>query len=177
MTTFEFTIIATGLDPEADDFESRFYDGACDDASVSFQKGHVLLDFAREADTLEQAIASAVADAQDAGVIVERVEPDPLVSLADIASRAEMTRSAMTNYVKGHRRDGFPPPRLRVTTSSPLWDWADVAIWLYRRDRVAEDVARRAVVVSAANDALDCSTGDFSSNLHQRIEAREPEVA
>jgi len=175
VTTFEFTIIATGLDPEAEDFESRFYDGACDDASVSFQKGHVLLDFAREAETLEEAIASAVSDARQAGAIVERVEPDPLVSLADIASRAEMTRGAMTNYVKGLRQDGFPPPRMRITKSSPLWDWADVAIWLYQRERVDKDVARSAVVVSAANDALECG-GDFSANLHERIEAREAEL-
>jgi hypothetical protein len=173
---FEFTIIATGLDPEAEDFESRFYDGDCHDASVSFQKGHILLDFAREADTLELAISSAVSDAQKAGATVKRVEPDPLVSLSDIASRAEMTRAAMTNYVKGHRQDGFPPPRLRVTTSSPLWDWADVAIWLYRRDRLDLETARNAVIVSAANDVLECA-GDFSSALHRRIEAREPELA
>ena len=176
MTTFEFTIIATGLDPAAEDFESRFYDGACHDASVSFQKGHILLDFAREAETLEQAVASAVLDAQEAGAIVERVEPDPLVSLADIASRAEMTRSAMTNYVKGHRQEGFPPPRLRVTTSSPLWDWADVAIWLYQRDRLKKDAAMNAVIFSAANDALGCG-GDFSANLHERVEAREADLA
>lgn len=176
MTTFEFTIIATGLDPEAEDFESRFYDGACNDASVSFQKGHILVDFARDADTLEQAISSAVLDAQQAGATVERVEPDPLVNLADIASRADMSRGAMTNYVKGHRQDGFPPPRLRVTTNSPMWDWADVAIWLYQKERVGRDVALNAVIVSAANDALECG-GDFAASLHARVEAREAELA
>lgn len=175
MTAFEFTIIATGLDPAADDFESRFYDGACNDASVSFQKGHILLDFARDADTLEGAISSAVSDAQAAGAVVERVEPDPLVSLADIASRAEMTRSAMTNYVKGLRQDGFPPAKARITTSSPLWDWADVAIWLYAHKRLGKEAARGAVIVSAANDVLECG-GDFPSLLHEKVQAREAEL-
>ena len=176
MTTFEFTIIATGLDPEANNFESRFYDGACNDASVSFQKGHILLDFARDADSLEQAISTAVLDAQEAGATVERIEPDPLVSLADIASRADMSRGAMTNYVQGLRQVGFPPPRLRVTTKSPMWDWADVAIWLYQKERVAREVALHAVIVSAANGALECG-GDFAVDLHARVEARKAELA
>ena len=176
MEMFEFTIIATGLDPEADDFESRFYDGNCDDASVSFQKGHILLDFAREANSLEEAIETAVADAKEAGATVERVEPDPLVSLSDIASRADMTRSAMTNYVKGHRQEGFPPPRLRVTSQSPLWDWSEVAIWLYRRNRLDKAIAREAVVVSAANDALDCGD-EFSTAFHGNLGERESELA
>lgn len=176
METFEFTIIATGLDPEADDFESRFYDGNCDDASVSFQKGHILLDFARDAETLEHAIASAVADARAAGATVERVEPDPLVSMADMASRSDMTRSAMTNYVKGHRQEGFPPPRYRVTTASPLWDWADVAIWLHGHKRLDRQAALNAIVVSAANDVLECDGANFSAALHARVEAREPEL-
>lgn len=81
METFEFTIIATGLDPQADDYETRFYDSGCDDALVSFQKGHTLVDFAREAECLEDAISSAVEHVRKAGAKVERVEPDPLVSL------------------------------------------------------------------------------------------------
>lgn len=60
MERFEFSIIASGLDPNADDFEARFYEGGCDDATVSFQKGHIIIDFAREAASIEEAIASAV---------------------------------------------------------------------------------------------------------------------
>lgn len=32
------------VDPEADDFEARFYEAGCDDAGVGFQNGHSLLD-------------------------------------------------------------------------------------------------------------------------------------
>ena len=49
MKTFEFSIIASGLDPEAEDFADRFFNAGCDDATLSFQKGHIILDFAREA--------------------------------------------------------------------------------------------------------------------------------
>ena len=167
---FEFTIIATGLDPQAEDFEGRFFDAGCDDAIVSFQKGRILVDFAREAASIEEAIASAVENVKKAGATVERVEPDPLVSLSDMAGRANLTRQAMTNYFKGDRGEGFPAPRARVTTDSPLWDWADASAWLYRHNRVSREVAINAMVVSQANDVIDCCDADFRKSLHSRVE-------
>ena len=94
--TFEFAIVASGLDPDAEDFFDRFFDAGCDDATIAFQKGHIIADFAREAASLEDAIASAIADVKKAGATVDRVEPDPLVSLSDMAARAGLTRAAMT---------------------------------------------------------------------------------
>ena len=44
MKMYEFSIIASGLDPQADDFEARFYNAGCDDATISFQKGHIIVD-------------------------------------------------------------------------------------------------------------------------------------
>ena len=172
MATFEFTIIGTGLDPEAEDFETRFYEAGCDDATISFQKGHILVDFSREAETLMAAIESAFLNVRAAGAIVERVEPDPLVSLRDMAARSAMSPAALTNYYKGHRLDGFPPAKARVTTSSPLWDWADVAEWLYKHGRLDREVAMQAAVVSAANDALECRS-EFSAAFHERLDERE----
>lgn len=60
MTPFEFSIIASGLDPEAEDFADRFFDADCDDATISFQKRHIIADFAREAASIDAAICSAV---------------------------------------------------------------------------------------------------------------------
>lgn len=172
MKTFEFTIIATGLDPQADDFESRFYEAGCDDALVSFQKGHILVDFSREAESLEAAIAFAVQACRDAGATVEHVEPDPLVSLTDIAARSDLTKAAISNYTKGSRQEGFPAPVARVTTPSPLWDWADVSVWLYRHDRLSRDEAVEAVVFSAVNDLLECDFTNLPEKLHATVEQR-----
>ena len=81
MKAHEFTIVASGLDPEADDFEDRIYEAGCDDATLSFQKGAIVLEFAREAASFAKALVSAIADVQRAGAKVERIEPDSLVSL------------------------------------------------------------------------------------------------
>jgi hypothetical protein len=168
MAMFEFSVIASGLDPQADDFEARFYEGACGDATVSFQNGHIILDFEREANSISAAIVSAVADVSAAGAIVERVEPDPLVNLSDMAARSGMTRAAMTNYFKGHRQEGFPAPKARVSSSSPLWDWADVAEWLYRHGRISKEEALEAGVVSAANELLECGIDALPQKLEER---------
>jgi hypothetical protein len=87
MKTFEFSIIASGLDPEAEDFADRFYKAGCDDATIAFQKGGIIAEFAREALSVEDAIISAVECVIAAGARVNRIEPDPLISLAAIAAR------------------------------------------------------------------------------------------
>lgn len=111
MKTFEFCIVASGLDPDAKDFADRFFEAGCSDATISFQKGHIILDFNRDAESIAAAIASAVEDATKAGATVNRIEPDPLVSLSDIAARTGLTRAAISHYHKGDRGDDFPAHR------------------------------------------------------------------
>ena len=76
MKVHEFCIIASGLDPESEEFESRFLSAGCDDATVSFQKGHIIVDFTREAERLEDAIASAIDNVKRAGAtVIQVIEP------------------------------------------------------------------------------------------------------
>ncbi len=154
MKKYEFSIIASGLDPQAEDFESRFYDAGCNDATISFQKGHIIADFAREAESIDAALCSAVAGVEAAGAHVDRVEPDPLVNLSDIAARAGLTRAAISQYSKGQRSENFPSPVARVTSDTPLWDWATVAAWLFRHQKLSREEAIEAEAVKAANEAI-----------------------
>lgn len=174
MKVHEFTLVASGLDPEAADFEARFYEAGCDDATISFQKGRVILDFAREAESMDVAIASAVEDSTAAGARVERVEPDPLVSLADIAARTGLSRAAMTQYSKGQRGEGFPAPVARVTSDSPLWDWSSVARWLFHRRKLTREAAVEAAIIKEANDAIHGGEWRMGARLKRR--AREHEA-
>lgn len=174
MAIHEFTIIASGLDPAAPDFEQRFYDGGCDDATLAFQKGYIIVDFAREALSVEAAVASAIRDVRATGARVDRVEPDPLVSLADIAERTGLTRAAMTQYAKGQRGTGFPAPIARVTSESPLWDWATVARWLLARKKVDAGQAHEASVIKAANEELDRGLIPTEGALRERVRQLEP---
>lgn len=166
MRNFEFSIIASGLDPESKNFEQRFYDAGCDDATVSFQKGCIIVDFTREANSIDEAIVSAMKGVEAAGARVDRVEPDPLVSLSDIAARTGMSRAAMTQYSKGQRGKQFPAPVARVTSDSPLWDWAAVARWLFQNKKISRDAAIEAEAIRAANAA----TGARETKLQEIVQ-------
>ena len=73
MKEFEFCILASGLDPESENFEQRFYDAGCNDATISFQKGCIIVDFTREANSIEEAIVSATKAVAAAGGRVDRI--------------------------------------------------------------------------------------------------------
>ncbi|HEY4941120.1 MAG TPA: hypothetical protein VII56_06805 [Rhizomicrobium sp.] len=174
MKTHEFTIVASGLDPEADDFEDRFYEAGCDDSTISFQKGAIILEFAREAQTFAKALISAFSDVQRAGAKVERIEPDYLVSLSDIAARSGLSRAAISLYGKGERAQGFPAPVARVTSESPLWDWVEVSCWMLQQKRLSPRDVLQARLVKEANLVAQ-SQALKRGQLVKRLEKRAAE--
>jgi hypothetical protein len=169
MREYEFSIIVSGADPADEHFEDRFFDAGCDDATLMLFQGAVAVCFIREADDFVRAILSACRDIARAGATIERLEPDFLVSQAEIAARANLTRSAISNYVSGARGSDFPRPHARVTTASPLWDWVDVASWLYRQDAVSLEAVIEARVTRAMNLALE--SGSSARPSLGRLEA------
>lgn len=148
---YEFVLIATGLDPEDDAFEDRLLNAGCDDATISYQRGLIMLDFARRSLSMERALTSSIANVQSSGAILRGVEPSDFVSLSEIARRANMTRAAISHYFAGTRASDFPLPITRVTTDSPLWSWAEVAEWLFHRDRVDQETVEAAKLIAALN--------------------------
>jgi len=64
-----------GIDPDRDGFEDAFYGKDCDDALIAVVNGTLFLDFDREAESYESAVASATRDIGRAGGTVVRVDP------------------------------------------------------------------------------------------------------
>ena len=95
-----------------------------------------------------KALSSALADVERAGATIERIEPDNLVSMSDIARRTGLSRAAISLYAKGARSEEFPSPVARVTTESPLWDWYKVSRWMLHHDRIVglQDVLQARMV-------------------------------
>lgn len=159
MRTYEFTIVASGLDPTAPDFEDRFFEVNCNDATLAFVKGRIVLEFQREARNFSHALASAIQDVMRAGATVEHIEPDYLVSLSDIADRCSLSRSALSLFAKGERGERFPSPIARITSESPLWDWVHVARWMFHRKTVSLAALVQAKIVRDANRAVVETSG------------------
>jgi hypothetical protein len=83
MTCYRFVVVLRGLDEIDDDLANALYEAGCDDGSPFSSDGVAAVGFDREADSLESAIRSAVADVQKAGCTVQKVEIEsdsPLLS-------------------------------------------------------------------------------------------------
>jgi hypothetical protein len=89
----------------------------CDDATVAIVKDKIVLEFAREARNFSHALMSAIADVQATGAKIERIEPDYLVSLSDIAERSDLSRAAISHYAAGNRDKDFPSPIAHTLTA------------------------------------------------------------
>jgi hypothetical protein len=73
-----FTLYLSGVDAELpDEVLDALYEAGCADGLVGSRDGVVMIDFDREAATYDEAVRSAIADVEGAGVgaRVERVEP------------------------------------------------------------------------------------------------------
>ena len=71
---WRFTLHLKGLDFLSDEQTEALYGGNCSDGTLSSSEGHARIGFDREAPSLQDAIASAVADVRRTGLSVDRIE-------------------------------------------------------------------------------------------------------
>jgi hypothetical protein len=74
MTTYDFEVVLASHIEMTEELADRLYEAGCDDGLPGMACGVACISFSREADSLESAIRSAIADVQRAGCTVERVQ-------------------------------------------------------------------------------------------------------
>jgi hypothetical protein len=74
MKSHEFRLVLAGISDVSMDDADALFEAGCGDASFGSCEGVAFGDFDREAETLEVAIRSAIADIQRAGLNVARLE-------------------------------------------------------------------------------------------------------
>jgi hypothetical protein len=74
MVKYEFTLVLKGSPELTEDVADRLFEAGCDDGSPGTCDGVFSIDFHRTANTLEEAINSAMANVKSAGYEVERVQ-------------------------------------------------------------------------------------------------------
>lgn len=166
MALYNFTLTLSGVTYETEGLEDALFESGCDDALICAYGHSVYLEFDREADSLDDAIASAIDNVESAGIGATVTSVDSaLVGLSDIADITEMSRQAIAMLKDGKRGNGdFPCPIQRIKGQSPLWDWADVAAWLAENGRIkaGSELAVNARTLSKWNLALRASASkDF----------------
>ena len=83
MNTYDFQIILAAGTDMSEELADRLFEAGCDDGTPGECCGVPVIGFSREAESLESAIRSAVADVQKTGCVVERVQIEhdsPLLS-------------------------------------------------------------------------------------------------
>ena len=88
------------------------------------------LEFDRDAESMLEAVASALNDAHKAGLEVERIGLGDLVTPAEIARRTGRTRASISQLIRGERGPGGFPAPVQVSPQSSLWLWPEVSDWL-----------------------------------------------
>jgi len=74
MKKYDFTLILSGSLELTEEIAEALFEAGCDDGTPGTSEGVFLIDFHREAHSLEDAIQSAIADVKSAGYQVARVE-------------------------------------------------------------------------------------------------------
>ena len=150
MTEYTFTLL---IDGDVEAHIDELFEAGCDDATFGSVDGAQFADFDRESETFAHAVVSAIRAVESVdGLQVRRVEPEELVTLAEIAERLGRTRQSVHLLAVGARGAGFPPPTSHLRSRTKLWRWTAVAEWA--GDLPAEAVANGRVL-AAANAALE----------------------
>ena len=74
MVKYEFTLVLKGSRELTEEIADQLFEAGCDDGTPGTCNGVFSIDFHRTANTLEEAINSAIANVKSAGYEVERVE-------------------------------------------------------------------------------------------------------
>lgn len=132
MTEHHFTLVLAS-DPGLEDgtaVEALGEAGATDATIGRGADGVWTAVFDRQGPTFDEALKSAIRDVRAAHMVVRHVEPDDLVTQAEIAERLGRSSESVRLLASGQRGDGsFPPPAVRTTSRGSLWRWSEVAAW------------------------------------------------
>jgi len=150
MPVFDFALRLNRA-PTDDEIES-LYEATGGDSDVEWNPdaGYGAVTVNREADTLTDAIVSAVHDVEQVpGLRVVGAGQDDLVTMLDIARRVGRTRASVRMLVNGQRGPGgFPHPVLVTTGGEKVWNWPEAAAWLRDQLGIAVEVPPHELMIA-----------------------------
>lgn len=152
-----FTLLLVNEHELTTELEDALFEAGCDDGMLFSKNQVVYIEFDRDADSLEEAIVSAINEVESAGFQVARVEPSDLVTSAEISRRANRSRQSVAQIIKGKRgKGGFPIPVAGVTSKTSVWSWAEVSNWLLKEEKIDDlFLIKKAEVIRDVNETLE----------------------
>lgn len=153
-------LVLKNVDENTPKLEDSLYEAGCDDALINFRNKTVYLDFDRKANSLEEAVLSAIRDVESSSIkpVVANVAPEDMVTESEIAKRLSVKRQTVSLWIKGERRQAFPKPVMKLAEKSPFWKWREVVKWLFDNKVIAtitEEEVRNALFFETLNIVLE----------------------
>ena len=160
MTDHQFTLVLQG-NLNHDQTLDALFEAGCNDATFGTVDQVGYAEFVREASSFGEAVRSAIEDVESVpGIKVQRIEPDDLVTMAEIAERLGRSRESVRLLIQGARGPGgFPAPVSHLRAKSRLWRWSEVALWAAESTSPVDSHA--AAVIAALNAALTLRTSSM----------------
>ncbi len=173
-----FVLVLTGWSEPHESIEDALFEAGCDDALLSFRNQVPYLEFDRQVETLEEAILSAIqaVETTPLGIRVLRVEPNPFVSIPDIARRALLSLEQVERLMRSPRHGTrFPTPVFDLDGKCPVWKWAEVANWLWFHHYLSDiSLVEVATVIENINATLEWRNSEVSHRRTQLWERLAP---
>lgn len=148
---FELIFVTPDLsgpgDPRIEQIENHL------DVVVESHSGLTLTTVTVEGADAISAALNAAAVLTGCGLTPTRSYPD-LVTRQDIADRAEVSRQAVGNWVRGERQQSDPFPVPANLVGGGVWLWGDVVAWLRNHDYETDDLAFPTLEEHSRIDAL-----------------------
>ncbi len=143
MTLWRFTLIIEGRDVLEGQTADLLFEAGCDDASFGWSCGIQEAGFDREAESLEEAVCSAVSAVESVkGFDVVRLVDDSTVTAREIAEVSGRSIAEVQTLVGGSvGPGGFPQAYSFPDEPESEWAWRDVAAWFM--DSLGEPIYRR----------------------------------
>ncbi len=131
MTLWRFTLIIEGGDVLEGETVDLLFEAGCDDATFGWSCGVQEAGFDREADSLEEAVCSAVSAVESVeGFEIVRLVDDSTVTVKEIAEVSGRSIADVQALIGGHvGPGGFPETYSFPDEPESKWVWRDVARW------------------------------------------------
>ena len=171
MRAWDFSLILSGIDAGEDAGFDALWRACADEPLIGTYDGVSEVLFSREAETVEDAVLSAIADVEQiSGVRVVGLRDESFWTLADIAERSGRSLAEIRRLIDGAGDRAFPQHLSDPAEPDPLWRAQDVIDWF--REHEGEALAHPAAAVfTALADTLHARTscGQLDSEQQRRI--------
>lgn len=168
MSTWDFSLILSGIDASSDDGFDSLWSACADEPLIGTYDGVSEVLFSREAETAEDAVLSAIADVERIdGVRVVGLRDESFWTLGDIAERSGRSPAEIRRLVSA---PAFPPHLSDPDEPDPLWRAQEIIDWFQKHEGVSLTHPADAVFTALA-DTLHARTscGQLDSAQRRRI--------